>query len=203
MIFLFSPRFIQKGDQLVLLLDYDGTLTTVPPNSTTKTFHPDSERSLNSLAHHSNVLVAIISGREAHDVKDRVAIPNITYSGNHGLQFIFANQTEFVQPIPETLRKNFTLLKDALTPWLINGARMQDKIFSMTYNYGDVPLAMQESYAKAVWNLTEYYGYRPLQAHSSIELLPIDWAKGGQRIFGPWTFIIDFSWVDDTFRRCG
>lgn len=75
---------------------------------------PDSQRYLRVLAKNPNIFLAIISGRRAADVKKRVGIKHITYSGNHGLEIDFPNQTEYVYPLSDELKKNFTLLRDEL-----------------------------------------------------------------------------------------
>lgn len=109
-----SHRFIKKGEKLHLLLDFDGTLAPIQPNPILTTIDPDSERLMHLLARNPNIFIAIISGRRSPDVKHRVGIENITYSGNHGLEIIFANQTNYLYPVGDELLTNATHLRKAL-----------------------------------------------------------------------------------------
>lgn len=107
-------RFIEKGEQLGLLLDFDGTLAPINANPLLTTIDPNSERLLHLLAQNPNIFIAVISGRRSPDVKRRVGIQNITYSGNHGLEIIFANQTNYQYPISPEILTNCTNLKNSL-----------------------------------------------------------------------------------------
>lgn len=107
-------RFIKKGEPLGLLLDFDGTLAQINANPLLTTIDPDSERLLHSIAQNPKIYLAVISGRRSPDVKRRVGIENITYSGNHGLEIIFANQTNYQYPVSPDILTNCTNLKKAL-----------------------------------------------------------------------------------------
>lgn len=171
-------RFIKHGDQLVLLTDFDGTLGEACANYSYNTIDRVAEQRLHALAHQPNTFIAVISGREVNDLKQRVGIANITYSGNHGLQLIFANQTVYDYPIPNEIRNNYTHLTNALQQYARNGAWFDDKQLSFTYHYRELPMEKHMEFAQNAWKLIEYYGYRPLRAHFGIEALPIQWSKG-------------------------
>lgn len=127
--------------------------------------------------------MSVISGRRAVDVKSRVGIQNITYSGNHGFEFIFANQTEYQYPVSGTIRRNCSELKAALAKVAVDGAWVEDKVISLTYHYRHVPADLKELYSAEARNLVIYYGFRPVQAHGAIEIKPpIVWSKGAFRL---------------------
>lgn len=50
-----------------------------------------------------------------YDVRKRVGIDNATYSGNHGMEIVFNNKTEFHYPITAEMYANCLKLKSILT----------------------------------------------------------------------------------------
>lgn len=99
--------YLQKGDKLALLLDYDGTLAPIVPHPSLTAIEPESETAINALIKHPNVTLAIISGRGVDDVKNKVNLPSTIYAGNHGLEIIFTNNTRYHHEIPKEIKDNF------------------------------------------------------------------------------------------------
>jgi len=175
----YLSQFITTGEKLALLLDFDGTLAAINPNPLFTSIDPESERVLHLLAKNSNIFIAIISGRRAPDVKRRVGIENITYSGNHGLEISFANQTNYFYPVGDELLTNCTNLRKALAKVALDGAWVEDKLVSLTYHYRHVPAELKEAYTAEARNLIKYYGFKAVQAHDAIEIKPpVVWSKG-------------------------
>jgi trehalose 6-phosphate synthase/phosphatase len=81
-------------------LDYDGTLAPIAPHPDLAVLPPETKKVLQRLSHHSDVYVAIISGRNVENVKKMVGIEGITYAGNHGLEILHPDGTKFVHPMP-------------------------------------------------------------------------------------------------------
>lgn len=75
---------------------------------------PESESALKKLSTQANKFLAVISGRAADDVKEKVSIDNITYAGNHGLEILYANGTKFQYEVSTELRNNFTKMVQEL-----------------------------------------------------------------------------------------
>ena len=63
------------------------------------TLPPETKNVLQRLSNHSDVYVAIISGRPVDNVKKMVGIEGITYAGNHGLEILHPDGSKFVHPI--------------------------------------------------------------------------------------------------------
>lgn len=61
---------------------------------------PETKNVLQRLSNHSDVYVAIISGRPVDNVKKMVGIEGITYAGNHGLEILHPDGSKFVHPMP-------------------------------------------------------------------------------------------------------
>lgn len=71
---------------LALLLDFDGTLAPIVPVPEEASLPDPIHRTLERLAHGSEALVAVISGRGLEEIRRRVGIEGIVYAGNHGLE---------------------------------------------------------------------------------------------------------------------
>ena len=70
-----------------LLLDFDGTLSKFTPLPADAVIHPKIVGPLSGLAR-KLTLTAVMSGRAASDVSERVGIDGIVYIGNHGAEYI-------------------------------------------------------------------------------------------------------------------
>jgi len=92
------------------LTDYDGTLAAITqhPNDTCMT--SDTKEIFEKLCAHPRVYPAVISGRCISDIKGKVGLDHITYAGNHGIDILFPNGTQYSYPIPEHLKINFPAL---------------------------------------------------------------------------------------------
>ena len=75
-------EIVRRNDRPAVFLDYDGTLTAIV-SQPEKALLPDSmRRTLQALVMHAPV--AILSGRDLDDVRQRVNIGAIVYAGSHG-----------------------------------------------------------------------------------------------------------------------
>lgn len=122
--------YLQKGDKLALLLDYDGTLAPMASHPNNTVMEPESEASLLRLASHPSVFLAFISGREAQDVKNKVGLPNAIYGGNHGLQIIYADNTRFNYQIAQEVKDNLILMVAALEEQVNRETSIKQNILS-------------------------------------------------------------------------
>jgi trehalose 6-phosphate phosphatase len=74
------------GRPILIVSDFDGTLSRVHPDPWAATILPLARRALRALAGRPGVIVAILSGRTAPDVAGRARIGGARYLGNHGLE---------------------------------------------------------------------------------------------------------------------
>ena len=107
-------RYIGYNHKLALLLDYDGTLAPIAPHPDLATLSPELKNVLYKLSNHSEVYVAIISGRSVDNVKKMVGIEGITYAGNHGLEILHPDGSKFVHPMPIEFEEKVSLLLKSL-----------------------------------------------------------------------------------------
>lgn len=127
---------LRTADKFALFLDFDGTLAAIQADPSQVALDPAAAERLRRLAAMPDVLVAVVSGRELDDVRNRVGVPGVTYAGNHGLE-IAAPTGRFVEPAAlahaESLGSLASALSSKLTP--IAGAQVEDKGLSLAVHY--------------------------------------------------------------------
>jgi trehalose 6-phosphate phosphatase len=141
-----SVRRKLSGTQVILLLDYDGTLAPIRDTPGKALLPYATKKVLTRLKASGCCKIAIISGRALRDVKKMVDIQDITYVGNHGLQ-IEGPKIKFESPLPYGYAKLLGALKDELTRKLscVKGVVIEDKGLSLSVHYrlvakGDIAL---------------------------------------------------------------
>lgn len=77
---------IIKSDIVLILCDYDGTLTPIVSKSELATLSKKMKGILCLFSDHKRYKLGIISGRALEDVKNLVRIEGIYYAGNHGFE---------------------------------------------------------------------------------------------------------------------
>ena len=77
---------VRDASHIVLLSDYDGTLTPIVSRPEEAILPHDAKEKLSALAQKPAFSVGIISGRPLSEVKALVGIDGIYYAGNHGLE---------------------------------------------------------------------------------------------------------------------
>jgi trehalose 6-phosphate phosphatase len=68
--------------KLAVFLDYDGTLTPIVDDPDDALLSDEMRAAIESLA--ATTLVAIVSGRDLEDVREKVGIDTLAYAGSHG-----------------------------------------------------------------------------------------------------------------------
>ena len=75
---------LESAPRLLLLLDFDGTLSPIVERPEDATLPQVSRERLAALVRLPHVDIAIISGRAARDVRAGVGLDGVEYVGNHG-----------------------------------------------------------------------------------------------------------------------
>lgn len=121
---------------ILLLLDYDGTLTPIVETPGKALLPKRTKDLLYLLSRKNDCTVAIISGRALKNLKDLVSLKNIIYSGNHGFE-LEGPQIKFKRTISAEYRAIIKQIKAALTKKLssILGVVIEDKGFSLSLHY--------------------------------------------------------------------
>lgn len=136
-----------------LLLDFDGTLSEFSPFPDDAVIHPKIVEPLSGLAR-KLALTAVMSGRAASDVRERVGIDGIVYIGNHGAEWIVDGELSVAA---EAAGGGMQGLLDALRAVVDEpGMAWEDKGFSASIHY-----RMAADEARVVERLTAALGNLP------------------------------------------
>ena len=130
-----APRLSDAPDVL-LLLDYDGTLAPIAPRPELAVLPAAARRVLADLSVHPRFRPGIISGRGLSDLRERVGVPGIIYAGNHGLEIIGAGD-DFVHPQAAGLRPALERVGSELQSRLAGypGVLVEDKGLTLSVHY--------------------------------------------------------------------
>ncbi|XP_050440661.1 uncharacterized protein LOC126845800 isoform X2 [Adelges cooleyi] len=181
----YLSKYIGNTNKLALLLDYDGTLAPLAPHPDLAILPVETKSVLERLANMSDVYIAIISGRNVHNVKDMVGIEGLTYAGNHGLEILHPDGSRFVHPMPKEYEEKVTeLLKSLQDQVCKDGAWVENKGTLLTFHYREVPVDLRPELASTAQRLIEEAGFKAGQAHCAIEAKPpVQWNKGRASLY--------------------
>jgi len=130
---------LKSNSHILLLLDYDGTITPIVPRPEMANLPGDVRQLLQALTRQRRLTLAIISGRALVDIKEKVGISGIIYAGNHGLE-IEGPGISFVSPLAEefkpVLRQMHYVLSQALGG--VKGVLVEDKGLTLSVHYRQV-----------------------------------------------------------------
>jgi trehalose-phosphatase len=121
---------------ILLLLDYDGTLTPIAETPEKAVISKEAKELLQKLSGSSYCALGIISGRPVEDVKNIVGIRDIIYAGNHGLE-IEGPKIKFESQVPPRLKSVIRNIAEEMPKRLsvINGVLIEDKGLTLSIHY--------------------------------------------------------------------
>jgi len=163
-----------------VFLDYDGTLTPIVPRPDDAILSDAMRATLRRLA--KLCVIAIVSGRDLGDVRQRVGIEGIWYAGSHGFDIAGPQEQHHeYQEGPEYLPV-LDAAEQALREQLasVPGCLVERKRFSIATHYRQVA---QDAIATVKNTVDKVHAGYPLLRRKGgkkiIELLPdVDWDKG-------------------------
>ena len=175
---------LQRASQVLLLFDYDGTLTPLVPNPEQANLPPQVREHLTALAAGGKYIAGVISGRSLEDVAAKVDIPGMIYAGNHGLE-IQGPGLDFVHQ--EALRQAGTQvqvsgeLQRALAG--MPGVFVEPKGLTLSVHYRSTPedqvKAVEQAFARVVAPYVESGTARITYGKKVLEVRPnLPWDKG-------------------------
>ncbi len=175
---------LENSRTIILFLDFDGTLTPIVKSRGKVNLSFQSRNLLQELSNKSNLFMAIISGRKLEDIKKMVGLSNLTYGGNHGLEWSIFDRTDSY-PIPE---KTLSTLKEILQQlnkiaFQFSGVHIYDKepVLSLHYRSADrkhIP-AIKLQFANTLKPYIENEIISVMPGKMSFEVCPkVEWNKG-------------------------
>ena len=170
---------VLAGDRPAVCLDFDGTLSAIVPD-------PDSARLVDGAAETLARLaercpVAILSGRDLADIRDRVAVPGLWYAGSHGFESIapdgsYRQNDDAAAAVP-VLERAAADLRETLAH--IKGTRVEHKRFAVAVHYRDVAADNVGEVAASTHRVGRREHLRVTNGRKVVELRPdVDWNKG-------------------------
>jgi len=179
------PKLVRQlsGKHLLLLLDYDGTLTPIK-NTPEQAFMSERVKVLlRKLSYRPHTTIGIVSGRDFNDLKKKIGLKNLIYASNHGFK-IQGRGMRFETKVPAlTLKElNAFCMDIARKIHNIKGALVEKKRFSFVLHYRLVNakdlVQLKELFYKSFKGYKDH-GFRLKAGKKIIEVLPpIAWNKG-------------------------
>lgn len=177
-------RRLREAQQVLLLFDYDGTLTPIVSHPDLAQLAPEVRRRLQELATHPRYLVGVISGRSLADVREKVGLSEIDYAGNHGLE-MEGPGVHFQHPVAQQVRPALDQVYRDLSRRLAgySGVLVEDKGLTLTVHYrmaSEAEAALVESEFQAtVSACPDWALLRVTRGKKVLEVRPnVDWNKG-------------------------
>lgn len=126
--------------RVLLLFDYDGTLTPIVARPEDALLPKETRRRLTSLAARPRCAAGIVSGRSLADLSVLANIPGLVHAGNHGME-IRGPELNFTHPQAVAARQSLDLVQASLSDGLtgVPGAFVEHKGLTLTVHYRATP----------------------------------------------------------------
>lgn len=164
--------------RLAVFLDYDGTLTPIVPRPEDAVLSGETREAMRALARHASV--AVISGRDLRDVRERVGLPDLVYAGSHGFDISgpdLRKEAERAADFLPALDAAEAELTEALGA--LEGVQVERKKFSIAVHYRRADAEAAEQAQAAARRAGAREGLRASPGRKIVEVQPdIDWDKG-------------------------
>ncbi|MFE4462265.1 trehalose-phosphatase, partial [Nocardia tengchongensis] len=162
-----------------VLLDFDGTLSAIVPDPGAAALVDGAAPALQRLA--SRCPVAIVSGRELADLRERVGVDGLWYAGCHGFELLAPDGTTHVHDAAPGAELALAAAAAELERSLrdIPGVLVEHKRFAVAVHYRRVAPDRVPAVTAAVHARARDRGLRVTGGRKVVELRPdVDWDKG-------------------------
>jgi len=170
---------IERADDILLFLDYDGTLAPFKADPLSAFVLPEVEASLKKLAEKKKIHMSLISGRKLSELKKMIDLNRCHYAGSHGLEIEMSFADGIIIPhqnkeIDVLSKKNYQMTKEKYLKAV--DVRLEDKNFGLALHFdSEKKQAEAEKDLKALFENTAYH---LLSGREVIEIRPKGWDKG-------------------------
>jgi trehalose 6-phosphate phosphatase len=173
---------VAGATSLVFYVDFDGTLAPIVDDPGLASLSPETRAVLEEFSSRDDVLVAVVSGRSLADVKARVGLQAIVFSGDHGLQ-IEGHSLRFEHPEAARCRDALTELNKQLIglPLLLPGVQIESKSLTTAIHYRRAPDGTREQIETILQSLVpaDHPLFVLTEGKMIVEIRPrVDWNKG-------------------------
>lgn len=174
--------WLGTGGHMLLMTDYDGTLTPIVSDPADAQLTADVRADLQALSRSRWARLAVISGRDLADVRARVAVADAIYAGCHGLE-IAGPGLRFSHPDAEAQEDSLRAVSLALC-WgapFVDGMRVEPKRLGVAIHYRHVAASAQKTVQAMLARslLCRGGAFKVFHGTKVIEILPhVAWNKG-------------------------
>ncbi len=172
----------RHGSSLVLLFDYDGTLTPIVEHPRLAVLDRKTRRLLASLADRPRVHVGILSGRELDELRALVGVPRLYLAGTGGMELdLHGHSIEYPRAnrTASTMKRLAAHLENHLLPY--QGVWLEKKRLGLTIHYRQLPEQLLGSLRATVAEVMQDFNgeLRAVQGPKAWEIAPVNgWSKG-------------------------
>jgi trehalose 6-phosphate phosphatase len=158
--------------RLGLIADVDGTLSPIVDVPDEARVTPRNLELLAALQAQLT-LTAVISGRSAEDVHQRVGLPGLVFIGNHGMEE-WRDGKVMVSPAAAGYRENLSAVVPEIKRILVEGMRLEDKgaTLSVHYRQTNNPQQVGKDLMPLMKNVAEHHGLHLTQGRMVFEFRP-------------------------------
>ena len=187
-LYFFNYREFFKSDlkekELLLFLDYDGTLAAIAATPQEAFLPPETRETLDALSRDSTCRVVIVTGRALADVRKRIGLKKVTYIGNHGFE-IHGPDTHFQNNcfprVRDVFRKLFSEFDKKFRD--LPGVILEDKGMTLSVHYRQVEEKRQPLFERRfhaiVSPFVEQNEIKVYKGKKVYEVRPpVEWDKG-------------------------
>ncbi|MBI3635362.1 MAG: trehalose-phosphatase [Candidatus Rokubacteria bacterium] len=170
---------LTRSTGVVVILDYDGTLTPIVASQGDATLAPSVRNTLTRLLRGGRARLAVVSGRAVADIRGRVALPEAVYAGCHGLE-IEGGGLRFRHPHVNAGALVKVRRRLATEVASIPGAALEWKGLALSLHYRRVTASRRADVLKLATRVLRVApGLRIIPGHMVLDIVPnVRWDKG-------------------------
>jgi trehalose 6-phosphate phosphatase len=173
---------LRASQRILLFLDFDGTLTPIVEIPDQAVLPSKTRSILHRLSQNASCSVVIVSGRALSDIRERIGLAGLTYSGNHGLEICGAG-LYFIEPEAVQLSKMLGEISCRVRHRLghIPGVEIENKVLTTSIHFRRAPRGSLDEIRKIVFReIASSEGiFRVTRGLQVLEIRPrVDWNKG-------------------------
>lgn len=175
-------EWVAEGGRLLLMSDYDGTLSPIVRDPAQAWLAPTVRDDLRLLAAAPHIRLAVVSGRDLADLRARVGVTEAIYAGCHGLE-VDGPDLAFSHPDAEAQQDALRMISLTLNQrrCAVDGMWIESKRLAVAVHYRDVPPERMHALETELARAIQKNGHRLKIFHGTkvIEILPqVGWDKG-------------------------
>lgn len=162
------------GRPLLLMFDVDGTLAAIAEHPSLARVPDDTRRLVASIVTKPNVIVALVSGRAAHDARRLVGVEHVWTVGNHGAEVMTPDGEITVDPDVARFGESMATAARTLAPLLapLRGVVLENKGWTLSVHYRTANEAVLPRLRAAVDGVVLRTGLRVTEGKKVLEIRP-------------------------------